>query len=118
MTAPAIEVNNLVKRFGGLTATDDLSFTLAQGEALGLIGPNGAGKTTLFKMITGEETPDEGSFKIGDTVKLAYVDSNDAAVVSRGDEIAVTISTIPSRGVVPDCRETCDQQVLTVCEVN
>ncbi|NNK17502.1 MAG: ATP-binding cassette domain-containing protein, partial [Sulfitobacter sp.] len=50
----ALEIRNLVKRFGGLTATNDLSFDLAQGESLGLIGPNGAGKTTVFSQIMGE----------------------------------------------------------------
>ena len=50
---PAVEVKNLVKRFGGLIATNDLSFTVADGESLGLIGPNGAGKTTVFSLIMG-----------------------------------------------------------------
>ncbi len=63
MTA-AIEVSNLVKTFGGLTATNDLSFTVAQGESLGLIGPNGAGKTTVFSLIMGELKQDSGTIRI------------------------------------------------------
>ena len=55
MTA-ALEIRNLVKKFGGLVATNDLSFDLAEGESLGLIGPNGAGKTTVFSQIMGAET--------------------------------------------------------------
>ncbi|MEM7258391.1 MAG: ATP-binding cassette domain-containing protein [Pseudomonadota bacterium] len=63
-SVPAIEVCNLVKRFGGLTATDNLTFTLAQGESLGLIGPNGAGKTTVFSLIMGELRQDSGTIKL------------------------------------------------------
>ncbi|MGI9491920.1 MAG: ATP-binding cassette domain-containing protein, partial [Geminicoccaceae bacterium] len=59
--ARLLEVDNLVKRFGGLTATDDLSFHVEEGESLGLIGPNGAGKTTVFSQIMGELRPDAGS---------------------------------------------------------
>ena len=66
-TAPAIEVSNLVKRFGGLTATDNLSFTLAQGDSLGLIGPNGAGKTTVFSLIMGELQQDSGTIVLNGT---------------------------------------------------
>ena len=54
----------------------DLSFKLPRGGIVGVIGPNGAGKTTLFKMITGQEQPDEGTFKVGETVELGYVDQN------------------------------------------
>ena len=61
---PAIEVVNLVKTFGGLTATNDLSFTVSQGESLGLIGPNGAGKTTVFSLIMGELQQDSGTIKL------------------------------------------------------
>jgi ABC-type branched-subunit amino acid transport system ATPase component len=60
----AIEVRNLVKRFGGLTATNDLSFNLASGESLGLIGPNGAGKTTVFSQIMGELRQTSGTIKL------------------------------------------------------
>ena len=60
-----LEVENLVKRFGGLTATNDLSFHLEDGESLGLIGPNGAGKTTVFSLIMGELQPDAGSIAFG-----------------------------------------------------
>lgn len=60
----ALEIRNLVKRFGGLTATNDLSFDLAQGESLGLIGPNGAGKTTVFSQIMGELKQSSGSITL------------------------------------------------------
>lgn len=60
----ALEIRNLVKRFGGLTATNDLSFDLAEGESLGLIGPNGAGKTTVFSQIMGELKQTSGTIKL------------------------------------------------------
>lgn len=69
-----IEANHVKKAFGDKVLYEDLNFSLPAGGIVGIIGPNGAGKTTLFKMIMGQETPDEGTFKIGDTVKLAYVD--------------------------------------------
>lgn len=60
----ALQVQNLVKRFGGLTATNDLSFDLAEGESLGLIGPNGAGKTTVFSQVMGELRQTSGTIKL------------------------------------------------------
>jgi sulfate-transporting ATPase len=71
-----IEVKNLKKGFDDKLLFDDLSFTLPPGGIVGVIGPNGAGKSTLFKLITGQETPDEGSIKIGETVRLGYVDQS------------------------------------------
>ncbi|WP_017931004.1 energy-dependent translational throttle protein EttA [Robiginitomaculum antarcticum] len=71
-----VEVKNVTKGFGDKTLIKDLSFNLPPGGIVGVIGPNGAGKTTLFKMITGEEQPDEGSFRVGPTVKLGYVDQS------------------------------------------
>ncbi|MGH1374808.1 MAG: energy-dependent translational throttle protein EttA [Alphaproteobacteria bacterium] len=71
-----IEAQNLRKGFGDRLLIEDLSFKLPPGGIVGVIGPNGAGKSTLFKMITGSEQPDEGSFKVGDTVKLGYVDQS------------------------------------------
>ncbi len=71
-----IEANNINKGFGDHLLIDGLSFSLPPGGIVGVIGPNGAGKTTLFKMITGVESPDSGSFKVGDTVKLGYVDQS------------------------------------------
>ncbi|MGI9435021.1 MAG: ABC transporter ATP-binding protein [Geminicoccaceae bacterium] len=59
-----LEIDHLIKRFGGLTATNDLSFHVEEGESLGLIGPNGAGKTTVFSLIMGELRPDAGSIKL------------------------------------------------------
>lgn len=71
-----IEAQNVKKGFGDHLLIEDLSFKLPPGGIVGVIGPNGAGKTTLFKMITGHEQPDEGSFKVGETVKLGYVDQS------------------------------------------
>ena len=71
-----IEANGLKKSFGDNVLYEDLSFNLPKGGIVGIIGPNGAGKTTLFRMITGEEKPDEGEFRIGETVKVAYVDQS------------------------------------------
>ncbi|GAA2338178.1 MULTISPECIES: energy-dependent translational throttle protein EttA [Streptomyces] len=69
-----VEVENLSKAFGEKVLIDDLSFTLPRNGIVGVIGPNGAGKTTLFKMIQGLETPDAGNIKVGETVKISYVD--------------------------------------------
>lgn len=69
-----IEADGISKAFGDKLLYENLSFKLPPGGIVGIIGPNGAGKTTLFRMISGQETPDAGTFKVGDTVKLAYVD--------------------------------------------
>jgi len=71
-----IEAKDLTKGFGDKLLIDDLSFKLPPGGIVGVIGPNGAGKTTLFRMITGGETPDQGTFRVGDTVKLGYIDQS------------------------------------------
>jgi ATP-binding cassette ChvD family protein len=71
-----LEVKNASKGFAGNLLIDDLSFTVPKGGIVGIIGPNGAGKTTLFRMITGQEKPDSGSLRLGETVKLAYVDQS------------------------------------------
>lgn len=71
-----IEVAGLRKGFGDRLLIEDLSFSLPPAGIVGIIGPNGAGKTTLFKMLTGQENPDIGTVKIGDTVELSYVDQN------------------------------------------
>ena len=93
---PVLEVKELGIDFGGLTAVNDMDMSIYNEEIIGLIGPNGAGKTTLFRMIMGLETPDSGTFEVGETVKLAYVDQShkditaDASVfqvVSQGNEL-------------------------------
>jgi sulfate-transporting ATPase len=71
-----IEADNVSKSFGERLLVDGMSFRLPPGGIVGVIGPNGAGKTTLFKMITGQENPDSGKFRVGESVKLAYVDQN------------------------------------------
>ena len=71
-----IEAVNLTKAYGDKLLFDDLSFNLPPGGIVGVIGPNGAGKSTLFRMITGQETPDDGEVKIGETVRLGFVDQS------------------------------------------
>jgi ATPase subunit of ABC transporter with duplicated ATPase domains len=92
----AIELENVTKGYGDRLLMEGVSFALPPGGIVGIIGPNGAGKTTLFRLITGQETPDSGAIRIGDTVKLAYVDqSRDALnpdktiweVISEGQEM-------------------------------
>jgi ATPase subunit of ABC transporter with duplicated ATPase domains len=105
-----INANGLGKGFGDRLLIEDLSFRLPPGGIVGVIGPNGAGKTTLFRMITGGETPDAGTFTVGDTVKLGYVDqSRDDLesdktvweVISDGlDEIELGKRTMASRAYV------------------
>jgi ATP-binding cassette ChvD family protein len=105
-----INAEGIQKGFGERLLIDDLSFRLPPGGIVGVIGPNGAGKTTLFKMITGVETTDAGTFNVGDTVKLGYVDqSRDLLaddktvweVISDGlDEIELGKRTMASRAYV------------------
>jgi energy-dependent translational throttle protein EttA len=71
-----VEADDVRKAFGDNLLIDEMEFRLPPGGIVGIIGPNGAGKTTLFRMIVGEETPDAGTLRIGETVKLAYVDQN------------------------------------------
>ena len=69
-----IEAKGVAKAYGDKLLYEDLNFSLPQGGIVGIIGPNGAGKTTLFKLITGKEEPDAGTFEVGETVKISYVD--------------------------------------------
>ena len=71
-----IEAHGVSKSFGDKVLFEDLEFSLPKGGIVGVIGPNGAGKTTLFRLITGQETADSGTFKVGETVKLGYVDQS------------------------------------------
>jgi ATP-binding cassette ChvD family protein len=71
-----IEAHNVAKAYGDKLLFEDLEFSLPPGGIVGVIGPNGAGKTTLFRLITEQETPDKGTFKVGQTVKLGYVDQS------------------------------------------
>ena len=105
-----IEADNLSKAFASKLLVEDLDFRLPPGGIVGVIGPNGAGKTTLFRMLVGDETPDKGSLKLGDTVKLGYVDQSrdsleDAKtvweVISEGnDELELGNRVMPSRAYV------------------
>lgn len=94
--AKVIEANGVAKGYGDKLLYEDLSFSLPQGGIVGVIGPNGAGKSTLFKMITGNETPDKGTFEVGETVVMSYVDQEHDQldpnktvfeVISEGNEI-------------------------------
>jgi sulfate-transporting ATPase len=78
-----IEAQNLNKGFGDRLLIENLSFSLPKGGIVGVIGPNGAGKTTLFRMITGSETPDGGTFKVGESVVLGYVDQSRDALTDK-----------------------------------
>src|SRR5687767_5162065 len=71
-----VEARHLRKAYGDLVLFDDLNFTLPRGGIVGVIGPNGAGKTTTFRLITGQEQPDAGSIRLGETVQVGYVDQN------------------------------------------
>jgi len=105
-----IDAENLHKGFGNHLLIDELSFRLPPGAIVGVIGPNGAGKTTLFRMITGQEAPDSGGLKVGDSVTLGYVDQSrdalkDSATVweeiSDGqDQIDLGKSKVQSRAYV------------------
>lgn len=105
-----IEAKNVTKGFEDKLLIEDLSFNLPPGGIVGVIGPNGAGKTTLFKMITGQEEPDSGTFRVGDTVKLGYIDQTREALsadktvweeISDGnDEIELGKHTVQSRAYV------------------
>jgi sulfate-transporting ATPase len=94
-----IEVEHLRKGFGDRLLIEDLTFSLPRSGIVGIIGPNGAGKTTLFRMLVGEERPDAGSIRIGDTVQLSYVDqSRDALRADRTvfDEITDGVEVVRS----------------------
>jgi ATP-binding cassette ChvD family protein len=105
-----IEADGLTKAFGDKLLFEDVSFKLPPGGIVGVIGPNGAGKTTLFRLLTGEENADEGSLRIGETVKLGYVDQSRENLephknvweeISGGDDvIALGKREVPSRAYV------------------
>ncbi|MFL5845726.1 MAG: energy-dependent translational throttle protein EttA [Solirubrobacteraceae bacterium] len=107
-----VQASGLRKGFGDRLLIEDLNFDLPRGGIVGVIGPNGAGKTTLFRMIVGQEQPDEGSLKVGDTVELAYVDQSRDALdgdknvweeISGGmDQIKVGDREMNSRKYVAD----------------
>ena len=105
-----IEARSLRKGYGDTLLIDDLNFTLPRGGIVGVIGPNGAGKTTLFRMMTGREKPDDGTLRLGETVKLGYVDQSRDSLnakktvhdeISGGEEeISLGKRTVPSRAYV------------------
>jgi ATP-binding cassette ChvD family protein len=105
-----VETKDLTKGFGDRVLIDGLSFTLPRNGIVGVVGPNGAGKTTLFKMLVGEEKPDNGEIKVGETVKLSYVEQSRGGidpkktlweVVSDGlDHIKVGNVEMPSRAYI------------------
>jgi ATP-binding cassette ChvD family protein len=105
-----VEARDLRKGYGDLLLIDDLDFTLPRGGIVGVIGPNGAGKTTLFRMLVGQEQPDSGTLKVGETVVIGYVDQSREALgadrtvwqeISGGeDEIVLGKRTVNSRAYV------------------
>ena len=105
-----VDAEGVRKAYGDQMLIDDLSFKLPRGGIVGVIGPNGAGKTTLLRMITGQEQPDAGTLRLGDTVELAYVDQSRDALhpdksvweeISGGsDQITVGDRTLNSRAYV------------------
>jgi ATP-binding cassette ChvD family protein len=105
-----VEARGLRKGYGDLLLMDDVNFTLPRGGIVGVIGPNGAGKTTLFRMITGKETPDGGTLRLGETVKLGHVDqSRDALapdktvweeITGAKDEVELGKRSVASRAYV------------------
>jgi len=105
-----VEARGLRKAYGDLLLIDDMNFTLPRGGIVGVIGPNGAGKTTLFRMITGQEKPDAGTLRLGETVQFGYVDqSRDALAPNKSvweeisggeDELMIGKRPIPSRAYV------------------
>jgi ATP-binding cassette ChvD family protein len=105
-----VEARGVRKAYGDLLLMDDLTFTLPRGGIVGVIGPNGAGKTTLFRMITGQEKPDAGTLRLGETVQPGYVDqSRDALAANKSvweeisggeDELMIGKRPVPSRAYV------------------
>ena len=105
-----IEARGLRKAYGDLLLMDDMDFTLPRAGIVGVIGPNGAGKTTLFRMITGQEKPDDGTLKLGETVQVGYVDqSRDSLAADKSvweeitggvDEVELGKRTVASRAYV------------------
>ena len=105
-----VEADHVRKEYGDKLLYADMNFKLPRGGIVGIIGPNGAGKTTLFRMMTGSEQPDSGSFTVGDTVQIAYVDQSRDSLngsktvweeISDGlDNITIGNYTVPSRGYV------------------
>ncbi len=105
-----IEARNLRKAYGETVLFDDLSFTLPRSGIVGVIGPNGAGKTTMFRLITGQEAPDAGTLRLGETVQIGYVDQNRDALdpaksvfdeITDGlDELTMGKRTVASRAYV------------------
>src|SRR5208282_2463448 len=105
-----IEAENLCKGYGDRELIENLSFKLPPGGIVGVIGPNGAGKTTLFRMIIGQEQPDSGALRVGETVKLGYVDQSRDSLnaertvwqeISGGEEVIyIGKRTVQSRAYV------------------
>jgi len=123
-----VEAADVRKSYGDRVLVDGLSFKLPRGGIVGVIGPNGAGKTTLFRMIVGQEKPDAGALRVGDTVKLAYVDQSRDALdpkrtvweeISGGaDTITLGGRTVQSRSYVASFNFRGSDQQKRVAELS
>jgi ATP-binding cassette ChvD family protein len=123
-----VEADHVTKGYGDRVLIDDLSFKLPRGGIVGVIGPNGAGKTTLFRMIAGQEKPDSGTLRVGDTVKLAYVDQSRDALdgkktvweeISEGAEtLTLGTRTMQSRAYVASFNFRGSDQQKRVAELS
>lgn len=123
-----IEAKDVTKAYGDKLLFENLNFSIPRGATVGIIGPNGAGKTTLFRLITGQEKPDSGSFKVGETVKLAYLDQARSEVdgeksvwqeISGGqDVVRLGSREVPSRAYASWFAFTGDSQQKRVKELS
>ena len=123
-----IEAQDVAKSFGDKLLFENVNFSIPRGAMVGIIGPNGAGKTTLFRMITGQEQPDRGSFKVGETVKLSYLDQSREGIdmertvwqeISSGEDVVrLGAREVPSRAYASWFAFTGDSQQKRVKDLS
>ncbi len=116
-----VEARNLKKGYGDVLLMDGVNFTLPRGGIVGVIGPNGAGKTTLFRMITGQDQPDAGTLRIGETVQVGYVDQSRDALERRQDRLGGDLAAGSTRSCsasapsppAPTCRGSTSRDAIS-----